>query len=83
VGGLGSRWCAAGAIHYGRDDEVRGRRSPSLSSSNSRRSVIDDGHQSSAATSLIGILDGRKAGSLLLEGARVRELAREQRQEWR
>ena len=37
------------------DDEVRGRRSPSLSSSSSRRSVIDDGRQSSAAMSLTGI----------------------------
>ena len=55
MGGLGSRWSAAGAIHSGRDDEVRGRRSPSLSSSNSRCSVIDDGRQSSAVTSLTGI----------------------------
>ena len=61
MGGLGSRWSAAGAIHSGRDDDVRGRRSPSLSSSNSRRSVIDDGHQSSTATSLTGIFKWEKS----------------------
>ena len=80
LGGSGSRWSAGGAIHSGDDSEVRWRRSPSLSSSSNRRSVIDDGGQSSAATSLTGILDGRRAGSLLLEGVRAREMARELRQ---
>ena len=60
MGGLGSRWSTTGAIHSGLDDETRGRRSPSLSSSNSRRSVIDDGRQSSAAMSLNGIFRRNK-----------------------
>jgi len=44
-----------------------------------RRSVINDGRQSSAAMSLTGILDGRRVDSLLLEGVRAREMARELR----
>ena len=48
------------------------RKSPSLSSSSNRRSVIDDGHQSSVATSLTGILAGRTADPLPLEGVRAR-----------
>ena len=71
MGSLGSRWSAAGAIHSGRDDDVRGRRSPSLSSSNSRCSVIDDGRQSSAAMSLTGIFRWEKGDLLVLEGARA------------
>ena len=55
MGGLGSQWSATGAIHSGRDDEERGRRSPSFSSSSKRRSIIDDGRQSSATMSLTGI----------------------------
>ena len=68
MGGLGSLWSAGDAIHSGDESEVRWRRSPSFSSSSNRRSVIDDERHSSAATSLIGILDGRTADSLLLEG---------------
>ena len=68
MGGLGSRWSAAGAIHSGRDDEVRGRRSPSLSSSSSRHYVINDGHQSSVATSLTGIFEWKKGGFATTRG---------------
>jgi len=68
LGGLVYLWSAGGAIHSGDDSEVRWRRSPSLSSSSNRRFVIDDGRQSSAATSLTGILAGRMADSLLFEG---------------
>ena len=75
---MGSLWSAGGAIHSGDDSDVR-RRSPSLSSSRSRHSVIDDGRQSSAAMSLTGILNGRRADSLLLEGVHAREMARELR----
>ena len=85
LGGLGSRWSAAGAIYSGRDKETRGRRSPSLSSSNSQRSVIDDGRQSSATMSLTGILRKKESGSAT-ECSRVRarlETARRQRQEQR
>ena len=60
LGGLGSRCSAASAIHSGLDDETRGRRSPSVSSSNSRRSIIDDRRQSSAVMSLTGILRRKK-----------------------
>jgi len=63
LGGLGSRSSAAGAIPSGRDEETRGRRSPSFSSSNSRRSVINDGRQSSAAMSLTSILRRKKSDS--------------------
>jgi hypothetical protein len=71
LGGLGSLWSACGEIHSDDDSEVRWRRSPSLSSSSNRRSVIDDERQSSAATSLTGILAGKMADSLLLEGVRA------------
>ena len=54
-GGFGSWWSTSGAIHSGRVEEARGHRSPSFSRSLSRRSVMDDGRQSSAATSLTGI----------------------------
>ena len=60
LGGVGSRWSATGAIHFGRDGQERGRRSPSFSSSSNRRSVIDDGRQSSAAMSLTGIFRWEK-----------------------
>ena len=53
----------------GDDSEVRWRSSPSLSSSNNRRSVIDDGRQSSVAMSLTGISDGSAANPLLHEEA--------------
>ena len=74
LGGLGSRWSAAGAIHSGHDEEMRGHRSPSFSSSNSRRSVIDDGRQSSAAISLTGILrsEGKRFHCCVLEGVHAR-----------
>jgi len=75
LGGLGSRWSAAGAIHSGRNKETWGRRGPSFSKSSSRCSVIDDGRQSSVATSLTGILrdEGRRLRCYVLEGARARE----------
>jgi len=62
LGGLGFWWSADGMIHSGRDEETPGRTSPFFSSSSSRRSIIDDGHQSLAATSLTGILrdEGRR-----------------------
>jgi len=75
LGRLGLPVAAGSAIHSGDDSEVRRRRSPSLSSFSNRRSVIDDGRQSSAATTLTGILAGRTVDSLPLEGvhARVRQ----------
>ena len=75
LGSLGTQWSAAGAIHSGRDEEMWGRRSPSFSKSSSRCSVIDDGRQSSVATSLTGILrdEGRRLRCYVLEGARARE----------
>jgi len=73
LGGLGSRWSVAGAIHSGRDDEVRGRRSPSFLSSSSRHSIIDDGRQSSAVMSLTGIFRGKETDFATARGcARVR-----------
>jgi len=60
LGGLGSRWSAVGVIYSSHDDEVRGRRSPSFSSSSSWRSVIDDGRQSSSAMSLTDIFRRKK-----------------------
>jgi len=73
---LGRPWlpvAAAGAIHSRRGDEVRGRRSPSLSSSNSRRSIIDDGRQSSAAMKLTGIFRWEKGDFTTARGcARAR-----------
>ena len=79
MGGLGSRWSADGAIHSGRDKETRGRRSPSFSRSSSLRSVIDDGRQSLAATSLTGILteEKRPFRRYVLEGAHARDDGRE------
>ena len=75
LGGLGSRCSAAGAIHSGRDEETQGCRSPTFSSSNGWRSVIDDGRQSSTTTSLTGILrdEGRRLRYYVLEGACTRE----------
>ena len=70
-GGFGSRWSTGGAIHSGRDEEVWERRSPSFSRSLNQRSVMDDGRQSSGATSLTGILaegERRFYGSFWLEG---------------
>ena len=52
-------------------------KSPSFSSSSNRRSVIDDGRQSSAATSVTGILVGRTMDPLPLEGMRARVKQRE------
>ena len=82
MGGLGSRWSAAGTIHSGRDDDMRGRRSLSLSSSNSRRSVIDDGRHSSAVMSLTGIFRWERGDFTDARGC-AREMARELRREWR
>jgi len=69
---LGLPVARGGAIHSCDDSEVRRRRSPSLSSSSNRCSVIDDGRQSSAATRITGILAGRTVDSLPLEGVRAR-----------
>ena len=78
LGGLGSRWSAADAIHSSHDEETRRRRSPSFSSSSSRCSVIDDGRQSSAAISLTDMLreEGKRFRCYELEGRREAVLLR-------
>ena len=54
-GGLVFRCSSGSAIHSGRVEEVRGRRSPSFSKSCNRRSITIDGRHSSAMISLTGI----------------------------
>jgi len=81
LGGLGSQWSTASASSRSRRGNTGAEESlllklqqPALSQ---RRwePVIDDGRQSSAATSLTGILrdEGRRLRCYVLEGARARE----------